>query len=337
MLSTSITSSLETGKLQVMHLKRFWEKSLLKLQRKITGEDFKNEWQMDRVLLFTLGLGLEQTMTYMFSVAPSFEQFEDWIIEIAGMPAGQTVIKFNHAVLGNKNSGPDIIPKVLNSEQLDFWDKNGYLILRNAVPKEDCDEVIAALCAFIEIDRDKPETWYKKHAAQQGIMVQLFQHPVIQKNRQSLTIRNAYEQLWNRTDLWCTADRVGFNPPETVDWKFPGPDLHWDVSVSLPVPFGLQGILYLADTAADQGAFTLVPGFQHRIEGWIKGLPAGTNPRQQDLHALGSMPIAANAGDFIIWHHALPHGSSPNTSSKPRFVQYINYESLDRSEAEEWI
>ncbi|WP_220472639.1 phytanoyl-CoA dioxygenase family protein [Spirosoma foliorum] len=37
------------------------------------------------------------------------------------------------------------------------------------------------------------------------------------------------------------------------------------------------------------------------------------------------LSIAANAGDFIIWHQALPHGSSPNRSREPRFVQYINY------------
>lgn len=335
MLSISLTPSLETGKLQVMHLKRFWEKSLLKRAGKISY-DLKEEWRLDKILLFALGLGLEQTTTYIFQIAPTFEEFEDWIIETAGMPDPENITRYNHAVSGVIEVSKEI-PCVLDREQLEFWDKNGYIILKNAVSKEDCDKTIGIICQSIKIERDQPETWYGNHAFRQGIMVQLFQDTIIQKNRETAIIRQAYEQLWSRTDLWCTADRVGFNPPETADWNFPGPHLHWDVSLSLPIPFGLQGLLYLADTAENQGAFTLVPGFQHRVEGWVNGLPEGANPRQEDLHTLGSVPVAANAGDFIIWHQALPHGSSPNTSSKPRFVQYINYEPLNQPEAEEWV
>jgi ectoine hydroxylase-related dioxygenase (phytanoyl-CoA dioxygenase family) len=55
------------------------------------------------------------------------------------------------------------------------------------------------------------------------------------------------------------------------------------------------------------------------------------------MYALGAMPIAANAGDFILWHQALPHGSSPNTATLPRFVQYINYEPADHKESRVWL
>lgn len=335
MLSTSLTPSQETGKLQVMHLKRFWEKSLLKREGKVINGELKKEWRLDKILMSALGLGLEQTSVYLFETVPGFEEFEDWIIETAGMPVPETIARYNNEFGGNLLNKD--IPDVLTDEQLKSWDQNGYLILKNAVSKKECDETIEVICQSIKVKREEPGTWYQHHASRQGIMVQLFQHPVIQKNRESAVIRQAYEQLWNRTDLWCTADRVGFNPPETAEWRFPGPHLHWDVSLSLPVPFGLQGILYLADTASNQGALTVVPGFQNRIENWMSELPAGANPRQQDLYALGSFPIAASAGDFIIWHHALPHGSSPNTSQKPRFVQYINYEPLNLFEAEEWI
>jgi len=139
-----------------------------------------------------------------------------------------------------------------------------------------------------------------------------------------------------RTDLWCNTDRVSFNPPENEEWRFPGPRLHWDVSLDLPIPFGLQGLLYLSDTQRNQGAFTLVPGFHLKIESWINGLPPGSNPRTEDIYKLGPVPIAANAGDFIIWHQALPHGSSPNTSTRPRVVQYINYLPLDPGIREKW-
>jgi len=222
----------------------------------------------------------------------------------------------------------DFLP-VLSAADMDCWNEQGYVIIRNAISAEDCENTIQAICDFIQIKRDDPATWYLPHPARQGIMVQLFQHPALEKNRQSKKIRAAYEQLWERSDLWVNTDRVGFNPPETEIWKFPGPGLHWDVSLAFPIPFGLQGILYLADTAANQGAFTLVTGFQHRVEDWLNNLAPTTNPRTEELYGLGATPVAANVGDFIIWHQALPHGSSPNHASQPRFVQYINYAPLD--------
>ena len=168
-------------------------------------------------------------------------------------------------------------------------------------------------------------------------MVELFQHPALEKNRQSLRIHKAFAQLWGTADLWVSSDHCGFHPPQTHDWPFPGPDLHWDIDFDKPIEFGTQGVLYLTDTPARQGALTLVPGFQHRLSDWLKELKSGEDPQQQDLHALGSMPVAGQAGDMIIWNQALPHGSSPNLGSQPRIVQYINmysglgYEPVDKS------
>jgi ectoine hydroxylase-related dioxygenase (phytanoyl-CoA dioxygenase family) len=91
------------------------------------------------------------------------------------------------------------------------------------------------------------------------------------------------------------------------------------------MPLGLQGILYLTDTAAEQGAFTCVPGFHHRLEQWLADLPPGAEPRQLDRDLLdAAIPIAGRAGDLVIWHHALPHGSRPNRTARPRLVQYIS-------------
>jgi hypothetical protein len=331
----SIAASTETGKLQIMHLKRYWSRTLLIRENKLGSNSFQHEFQLDKTLLYTLGLGLEQTVKYVYQTVPTFDEFEDWIIETAGRPGSENIERFNK-VFATDVDNQRVIPQILTATELDFWDRNGYVILKNAVPKHDCEQAIEAICRFIGIDRYDPETWYKPHPGRQGIMVQLFQDPILEKNRQSAKIRMAYEQLWNRTDIWVSSDRVGFNPPETENWKFPGPRLHWDVSLQLPIPFGLQGILYLADTDANQGALSLVPGFQHRIEAWINSLPPDTDPRRQDLDALGSIPVVASAGDMIIWHQALPHGSSPNTSLKPRFVQYINYDPVQTSEAEEW-
>lgn len=338
-MEATLVPSTQISALGIMHLERYWQKAMMRAAGTLSRTALADEWNTDITLLATLGLGLEQTVRYLYSEMPGFNAFEQWILEHNnGHIPAEKIIQFNTLVEGGNAFQPkeDIPVNVLNAEDLDCWEQNGYVIVRNAVPEADCHETIAMICNFLQIDVHDPATWYHSHPAKQGIMVQLFQHPLLERNRQSARIRGAFEQLWQRNDIWVNTDRVGFNPPETNNWQFPGPRLHWDVSLQLPVPFGTQGILYLADTLPNQGAFTLVPGFRHRIESWLHALPGGADPRREDLYALGAVPITANAGDFIIWDQALPHGSSPNTSPAPRFVQYINYMPVDAEIRKEW-
>jgi hypothetical protein len=315
----------------IMHLKRYWTKAMANRQGRLDSSSVDGESDLDSALLSALNLGLEPTIQYLYQTAPTFIAFEDWIqVTIGGLPDASKVAAFNAQLSGTSTLRPkltagDITELTLSADDLAYWDQNGYVVVKNAVPMQDCEQTISLICEFLAIDRHRPDTWYNAHPGKQGIMVQLFQHPLLTRNRESSRIRVAYEQLWGRTDLWVTTDRVGFNPPETANWSFPGPRLHWDVRLDQPVSFGLQGLLYLSDTQAHQGAFTLVPAFQHRLDDWLAQLPPPADPQMQDLTTLGSVPIAANAGDFILWHHALPHGSSPNTAKEPRFVQYINY------------
>jgi Phytanoyl-CoA dioxygenase (PhyH) len=333
----NLSPSTTTGTIGIMHIKRYWEKCVAKRTGKLAPDALPEEWNTDITMLAALGLGLEQTLKYVYLSAAGFAEFEQWVREVNnGMLLQEKIEAFNASLLSNE--APASVPeKFFSSSEIDFWNDNGYIIIRQAVSKADCEATIDVICDFLSIKRDDPLTWYAPHPAKQGIMIQLFQHPILERNRQSQKIRLAYEHLWNRKDIWINTDRVGFNPPETGAWKFPGPKLHWDVSLQLPIPFGLQGILYLADTAANQGAFTLVPGFHNRIAVWLNSLPPSVNPRTENLQALGAIPVVANAGDFIIWHQALPHGSSANNSLLPRFVQYINYAPLDMEVREKWI
>ena len=328
--NTIPVDSLSESRLGVLHLHRYWDKVRLMRSGILAQDALQEEWNIDTTLFAVLGLGIEQTIKHLYPSDTPFSAFEDWILDINGGHLEMTKVEaFNNYIRNRYSTWQNSDATVLTEDDMDFWNENGYVIIREAIPAGDCRATIKAICEFIDISPDDPLTWYNPHPARQGIMVQLFQHPALEKNRQSIKIRSAYEQLWQRKDLWMNTDRVGFNPPETKDWKFPGPRLHWDVSLALPIPFGLQGILYLSDTVANQGAFTLVPGFQQRIESWLNSLPPGADPRKEDMYALGAQPIAANAGDFILWHQALPHGSSPNHSAHPRFVQYLNYAPLD--------
>lgn len=338
---TTLADPLETGALGVYRLKRLWSRALL--QRRGANPAADAEAHTEHLVLHALGLGLEQAQQYLFHSGPSFEAFERWIVATAGAPAPELVARLNAALSGappppQTRQWLDQVqatPPVLDAADLAFWDEHGYVVLHDAAPPQDLAAAAQATCDFIGARLDDPATWYAPNT--HGIMVQLFQHDALRRIRASPRIHKAFAQLWGHADLWATTDRVGFNPPQTARYRFRGPDLHWDVSLAQPVPFGTQGILYLTDTEAEQGAFTLVPGFHRSGGAWLASLPRGANPREQNLHALGSTPIAGRAGDFIIWHQALPHGSRPNTSTRPRLVHYLNMHPAVVEVREPWI
>jgi ectoine hydroxylase-related dioxygenase (phytanoyl-CoA dioxygenase family) len=95
------------------------------------------------------------------------------------------------------------------------------------------------------------------------------------------------------------------------------------MSLEMPVRLKVQGVLYLSDTPAEQGAFTCVPGFHRKLEAWLDALPPGAEPRKLVRELPGALPIGGQAGDLVIWHSALPHGSRPNSAQMPRMAQYI--------------
>lgn len=285
-------------------------------------------WIADKITLFGLGVPLEETFLYLAKQTPSFDEFERWILERNGGSIAPACIERINAAITGKDC-PDPLAEdaaggpVLSVEDLATWNERGYVVVHGAVSPANCRAAEQAIWEFLGMNEQDPESWYSKPYGH-TIMVPLYHHPAFQANRDSRRIHRAFAQIWGATDLWITVDRGGFNPPERPGWRFPGPNLHWDTSLAVPIPFDVQGILYLTDTSAEQGAFTCVPGFQHRIESWLASLPCGADPRRQPLEQLGAVPIPGRGGDLVIWNHALPHGSRPNTAARPRIVQYIS-------------
>jgi hypothetical protein len=328
-----------TGALGVPHLHRLWSRTAGAAGQAGSSDD--REWTADRLTIHGLGLGLHETLEFLYS-RPSFADFEAWILERNGGaidPQQIALVNTRIARLSEHEPPEAGLPAdfdpVLGEAELRCWREHGYVVLRDAVPQEACRAAEQALWHFLGMDPAVPDSWYcNPHG--HTIMVPLFHDPAFAENRRSPRIRAAFAQLWETTDLQVTIDRGGFNPPERAGWRFPGPDLHWDTSLAAPVPLDIQGILYLTDTPGEQGAFRCVPGFHRRIDAWLAGLPPGANPREQDLSA-EAVPIAARAGDMILWHAALPHGASANRGIRPRMVQYIAWYPPERSDERPWI
>lgn len=320
-----------TGELGIFHLRRYWHKRLLEVEGRLDQEACAAEYGLDFTLMQGLGLGIVEPAEHLFHARPDFPAFEGWIVEqLGGRPEPARVARLNDMVRRYLDQPRRIYPlaaavpePVLTAADLAFWRENGYLVLRGAVSREDCQAAERAIWAHLGMDPARPDSWY---GGQHTFWVSLFQHPALHRNRTAPRIRQAFAQLWGTQDLWATVDRSSLNRPQRDDVDISGPSrLHWDVSLAMPMPFGLQGLLYLTDTVAEQGAFRCVPGFHRRLESWLATLPPGADPRAQDLESLGPVPVPGQAGDFVLWHHALPHGSSRNRTQAARLVQYITW------------
>ena len=314
------------GRLQIPYLYDYWERHVPRGAQRGASED-ADKWDLDNTLLAGLGLNLLETSRFLNApAAQGFSAFEEWILQTNGGEVEEgRLARLRDALDGKRvGSAAGCLDDVagLSADELAFWAENGYVVVHDAVDPADRDVAAAAIYEFLGADADDPTSWYGNKFGK-SIWVPLLRHPAFVANRRAPRLVKAFAQLWGREDLWATVDQGGLNPPEREDWRFPGPHIHWDMTLAAPHCFGVQGILYLTDTPAEQGAFSCVPGFHRKLEGWLRDLPAGTDPRKAIVGNPEFTPIAGRAGDLVIWHQALPHGSSPNRGVRPRVAQYI--------------
>ena len=299
-------------------LQRFWQRAL---DPGFTTDpaDPVDRWLEEVKVLNRMGLAMETALQFLHHQRPTLDAYRQWLQE------------------QRKDALPPAAAEdVLSEEDLAFWDENGYLVLKDAVSAQQCADARQAIWDFLRASPDVPQSWYRPHEGKRGLMLNFFDHPALDTNRQSNRIYQAYRQLYGSAAIHRTIDKTGFNPPENGSFQFMGSPLHWDVSLVLPIPFRLQGLLYLSDCAAHDGAFHCVPGFHRHIGGWLASLPPGADPKEAVPRLLQAVPVPAKAGDFIIWHGALPHCATPNRGSVPRLVQYLTYLPDADEQRKEW-
>ncbi|WP_215398252.1 phytanoyl-CoA dioxygenase family protein [Rheinheimera oceanensis] len=306
----------------LFHFYRLWQKIQIK-KLKLPTVLPADEWLIDRALLDLAGLGLHPGLQLLYR-CNRLSELQQEVRQLSFTEAQKQQInqQLRELAAGQQRMA---IPSVLSEQQLAFWQQHGYLVVPAVLTPEQCEQSRQAIWQYLQASPEQPDSWYQHQAQSEKIMLPLFRHPALDANRQVPLIRQVFQQLWQRTDLVMSTDRVSFNPPQTANWTFPGPDMHWDMPLRAPVSFATQGLIYLTDTTEQQGAFCCVPGFHLQIDNWINAQnKTELEMQQQDWSAWPVKAIAAKAGDLIIWHQALPHGASVNRAAKPRMVQYVN-------------
>lgn len=223
--------------------------------------------------------------------------------------------------------------RVLSEDDWQFWIHNGYIVVKNAVPREQAERLAAFLWEFEEKDPDNPETWYAPPRAEMKMkeltnsgMVELYNHQYLWDNRQTQRVYDAFVDVWGTEKLWVTIDRCNLNLPMRPGHEFKG-FIHWDYDPET-LPQNVQGVLALADqTDENMGGFQCIPELYRTYDTWKLTQPADRDRFKPDTTGFEDklVKVKMEVGDLLIFNSTQPHGIRPNLSgNKVRMAQYIS-------------
>ncbi|MCX6215986.1 phytanoyl-CoA dioxygenase family protein [Spirosoma sp.] len=246
--------------------------------------------------------------------------------DIPGNPSTATSSKLS---LNDRSNGKPL--RVLSEADWQFWKENGYIVIKQAVPRENAERLANFIWAFEEKDPNDPSTWYAPARAEMKMkeltnsgMVELYNHQFEWDNRQYPRVYDAFVDIWGTEKLWVTIDRANLNFPVRPGHEFKG-FIHWDYDPETR-PQNVQGVLALADqTDENMGGFQCIPELYRTYDTWKLTQPEDRDHFKPDTTGFEFVKVKMEAGDLLIFNSTQPHGIRPNLSTyKVRIAQYIS-------------
>jgi Phytanoyl-CoA dioxygenase (PhyH) len=245
------------------------------------------------------------------------------------IPGNPSTSKSSKVRLNDRSNGK--VLHVLSEEDWKFWIHEGYIVIKNAVPREQVARLANFLWEFEEKDPRNKESWYAAPRAEMKMkeltntgMVEVYNHQYLWDNRQSPKVHQAFADIWGTEKLWVTIDRANLNFPMRPGHEYKG-FIHWDYDPETK-PQNVQGVLALADqTDENMGGFQCIPELYRSYETWKLTQPADRDHFKPDTTGFEIVKVPMMAGDLLIFNSTQPHGIRPNRSdNKVRMAQYIS-------------
>lgn len=245
------------------------------------------------------------------------------------IPGNPSTAKTSKVRLNDRSNGRPL--RALSEEDWKFWKENGYVVVKNVVPKAQVERVANFLWEFEEKDPNDPATWYTPARAEMMMkeltntgMVEVYNHQHLWDNRQYPKVHEVFSDIWGTEKLWVTIDRANLNFPIRPGFEYKG-FIHWDYDPESK-PENVQGVLALADQDDENmGGFQCVPELFRTYDTWKLTQPDDRDRFQPDVSGFEIVKVKMNAGDLLIFHSMQPHGIRPNKSKdKVRIAQYIS-------------
>jgi len=244
------------------------------------------------------------------------------------IPGNPSTAKTSRIKLNDRSNGIPL--QILSESDWAFWIENGYVIIKNAVPKEQAKKLAGYLWEYEGKDANDTESWYKRPNAEMQMkelnntgMVEIYNHQFLWDNRQSPKVHQAFADIWGTEKLWVTIDRANLNFPLRPGFEYKG-FIHWDYDPETR-PQNVQGVLALDDqTDENMGGFQCIPELYRNYDRWKITQPDDRDHYKPDTTGFDLVKVKLEAGDLLIFNSLLPHGIRPNKSNdKVRIAQYV--------------
>ena len=247
------------------------------------------------------------------------------------IPGNPSTAKSSHVRLRQTASSDTL--RVLTMEDWEFWRHNGYIVIKQAISREQAKTTANFIWEFEDKESDNPETWYTQPRAEMKMkelagtgMVEVYNNQHLWNNRQMQRVYDAFVDIWGEEKLWVTIDRANLNFPLRAEDTYKG-FIHWDYDPETK-PQNVQGVLALDDqTDENMGGFQCIPWLFRNYDTWKLTQPQDRDRFKPDLIGLEDklVKVPLQAGDLLIFNSAEPHGIRPNHSkNKVRIAQYIS-------------
>ena len=206
------------------------------------------------------------------------------------IPGNPSTAMSSKVKLNDRSSGQPL--RALSEEDWAFWKHNGYIVIKEAVPRAQVQATADFLWEFEEKDPHNPETWYTAPRADMEMkeligtgMVEVYNHQQLWNNRQMPRVYDAFTDIWGTEKLWVTIDRANLNFPMR-----PGHDykafIHWDYDPETK-PQQVQGVLALADQLdTNMGGFQCIPWLYRNYDSWKRTQPEDRDRFMPDISEL---------------------------------------------------
>ncbi|KXT02654.1 hypothetical protein AC578_1140 [Pseudocercospora eumusae] len=238
----------------------------------------------------------------------------------------------------------------------DFRDqlfKDGYAVVKNAVPEEKCKEYVERMTQWLEkfplgFDRNDPKTWTPQHlpAHMKGGMYHGYavgHEKFVWDARLEPGVLAAFEKIWGTKELLASFDGINYTLPlPESDRKPSTPWPHVDQSPHLLGLQCIQGIINFAPNGPNDGGLVVLKGSQALCEQYFKchskdkkekwGLVPddwhGFDPEEVQWfkdRGAEEVKVCAAPGDLIVWDSRTVHWNVLPQSDQTRSIVYACY------------
>ncbi|MGW8726157.1 phytanoyl-CoA dioxygenase family protein [Streptomyces sp. NPDC055808] len=234
------------------------------------------------------------------------------------------------------------LPSLLTAEQVECFQRDGYLLVENALTAQETAHYRAAILDLVPPGLSLPPHWRVMDGRIKPYLPhrdQTINTPALIPLMGNETLYHVMAQLHGTPRLHAFDGSVGITlrndarPDEVLSQR-----LHLDASVPPEKDFlftaeelQLGGCYYLTDVEQDGGGIHVVPQGHRLVEEEVRSARArGVNSRSlhsswRNITHHRSVEVTGPAGSFVLMHHLMPHAASHNRRSLARIAYFMRY------------